>query len=50
MGCHCDEKGEYGLKREKAEVTARKMMQYGSPLSLALESLRKLLLQVVNTK
>jgi hypothetical protein len=26
MGCHCDERGEYGLKREKADVTAGNMM------------------------
>ena len=26
------ENNEYGLKREKAEVAAGKMMQYGSPL------------------
>jgi hypothetical protein len=36
MGCHCDERNEYGLKREKAEVAARKMMQYGLPLWVAL--------------
>ena len=35
MGCHCDERDEYGLKREKAEVAAEKMMQYRSPLSQA---------------
>lgn len=32
MGCHCDERDEYGLKREKAEVAAGKMMKYGLPL------------------
>lgn len=32
MGCHCDERDEYGLKREKTEVAAGKMMQYGLPL------------------
>jgi hypothetical protein len=32
MGCHCDERDEYELKREKAEVTAGKMMQYELPL------------------
>ena len=38
MGCHCDERDEYGLKREKAEVAAGKMMQYGSPMCPALVS------------
>lgn len=35
MGCHCNERGEYGLRREKAELTAGKMMQYESPLLVA---------------
>jgi hypothetical protein len=36
MGCHCDERAEYGLRREKAEMAAEKMMQYGSSLSQPL--------------
>lgn len=35
MGCHCEKRGEYGLRKEKAEMTAEKMMQYRLPLSLA---------------
>lgn len=40
MGCHCNERGEYELKRKKAEVTAIKMMQYESPLLKCLRESR----------
>lgn len=35
MGCHYDERDKYELKKEKAEVTAGKMMQF--ELSLVLK-------------
>lgn len=38
MGCHCNKREEYGLRREKTDVAAKKMMQYGLSLSLALAS------------
>ena len=35
IGHHCEKRGEYELRREKADVTVEKMIQYGSPLCLA---------------
>lgn len=42
MGHHCEEIGEYGLTRKKAEVSTGKMMQYKLPLcpALVLESIK----------